>query len=316
MKKSASVSFETGPAPPRVHIAGFAIVATVLAIVAIWSGVDAWNLDNTGIRTTGRVVEHEGSGDASYPVFEFSDALGRSHAVRAAISAGNYPVGSEIPVIYPEDRPLTARIDDRIGLYFWTVFAGILCSVFLAGMWLIVKFRANFQAIFAARVGKLRVSRRGPSGTTTHTERSSSPLLTWIGRILGAGAVLWVVAAIWAGWQGFEFMRSGVTTQGVVVELVRIGRRHQVHVQFKDVDSELHRIVLPDKSNDYLVGDSIGLIYPNRYPRDVRVRSWSVFFGWSGYFTILAFVFILTRVAIRIQLTEIEKAGRSADPER
>lgn len=311
MRKSAQVSFETGPAPLRVHLVGFAVVASILATVAVWSGFHAWDLEKHGIRTTGTVVTNERAGDASYPVFEFSDTLGRNHTVRAAVRGGDYPVGSTIPVIYPEDRPLTARIDDRTRLYILTMIAGGLSGVFLIGIAVMLKFRAVVQGMFAARLGRLRVLRRGPDGTVTQTEYSSSPLLTWVGRIFGAGAVLMVAAAVWTGWQSYEFARMGVTAQGTVVDLARLGRSHEVQVQFSDADGTSHRTVLPDRSNDYLVGDAIALVYPVGHPRDVRLRSSSVFIGWPGYFTILAFVFLLIRIVMRIQLAEIEKARRS-----
>lgn len=311
MRKSAQVSFETGPAPPRVHLAGFAIVASILALVAVWSGFHAWDLNKHGIRTTGVVVASERAGDASYPVFEFSDTLGRDHTVRAAVSVGDYPVGSTISVIYPEDRPLKARIDDRIRLYTLTMIAGVVSGAFLIGIAVMLKLQPVVQRMFAARLGKLRVSRLGPNGKVTRKENSSSPLLTWVGRIFGAGAVLMATAAVWTGWQSYQFTRLGITAQGTVVDLARLGRIHEVQVEFSDVDGTSHRLVLPDRSNDYLVGDAIALVYPVGHPRDVRLRSLSVFIGLPGYFTILAFVFLLVRISMRIQLAEIEKAHRS-----
>ncbi|MDJ0750505.1 MAG: DUF3592 domain-containing protein [Woeseiaceae bacterium] len=311
MKKSAQVSFGTGPAPLRVQIAGFLIVASILATVALWTGVYAWKLDNNGIRTTGIVVESEKSGKASYPVFEFADSLGRTHTVRAAVSTSDYPVGSAVPVIYPGDRPLTARIDDKTHFYAATMITGILSGAFLLGAGLLFKFRATFRATFSKRLGKLRVSRAGPDGGKTQREYSSSPLLTWIARIFGAGAILLAGAAIWTGWQSYEFARSGVKAQGEVIKLIRLGRNHEVHVQFTDLESSSYRAVLPDRSNHYLVGDRIPLIYPTGYPRGVRLRSSSVYFSLPGYFTLLAFVFILVRTMTRIQLAEIEKARRS-----
>ncbi len=316
MKKSAQVSFGTGPAPLRVQIGGFLIVASILAIVALWTGVYAWKLDNNGIRTTGMVVDSERPSEASYPVFEFADSLGRTHTVRAAVSTGDYPVGSVIPVIYAGDRPLTARIDDKARIYAATIISGILSGAFLLGAGVLFRFRAAFRGMFAKRLGKLRVSRSGPDGRRTQSEYSSSPLLTWTGRIFGAGAVLLLGAAVWAGWQSYEFARSGVKAQGVVVELTRLGRNHEVRVQFKDLENISYRAVLPDRSNHYLVGDRIPLIYPAGDPRGVRLRSSSVFLGLPGYFTLLALVFILVRTMTRIQLAEIEKARRSATPER
>lgn len=316
MKKSAQLSLSTGPAPIRVQIAGLSFVALILAIVAIWNGVHAFKLDKDGIRTSGIVVGSEKSSESSYPVFEFADTFGRTHTVRAAVSSGNYLVGSTIPIIYPEDRPLTARVDDKTHLYALTLITGLMSGAFFLAVGALFKFRAAFQGIFAAKLGKLRVSRSGLGGKDTQQEYSSEPLLTWISRIFGTGAVLLACAAIWAGWQSYEFVRSGVETKGLVVELVRRGRNHEVHVQFEDSQGSSYRAGLPDRSNDYLVGDRIPLIYPMGNPRGIRLQSSSVLLGWPGYFTLLAFVFVLVTTMTRIQLAEIEKARRSAASEK
>ena len=313
MKKSAQLSFGTGPAPVRVQIAGFLIVASILGIVALWTGVYAWELDNRGIRTTGMVVDWEEPGEALYPVFEFVDSLGRTHTVRAAASSDDYAIGSAIPIVYPEDRPLAARIDDKTQLYAATVITGILSGAFMLGAGILSRFRATFRTEVSTRLGRLRVSRRGLDGRITHKEYSSIPLLTWVKRIFSAGAVLLVGAAVWTGWQSYEFAVSGVKAQGVVVELIRRGRNYDMQVRFKGPDNTLYRIVLPDRSNHYLDGDRIPLIYPAGHPRGVRLRSSSLFFSSPGYFTLLALVFIVVRTLARIQLAEIEKARRSAD---
>lgn len=310
MRKSVQLSFATGPAPIRVHIAGFLLVALILATVAIWSGINAWNLDKNGIRTIAKVVDVERSSEASAPVFEFTDSLDRYYTVRAGASTDDYPVGSSIPVIYPEGRPLKARVDDRIGLYLLTMITGLMSSAFLLAAGVLVRLRAKFQAKVAARLGKLRISLRGPSGRTTHKEYSSVPVLTWISRIFGAGAVILVGAAIWTGWQSYESASSGVKADGVVVELNRIGGSHRVHVQFEDSQGSLYRAALPDRSNDYLVGDWIPLIYPAGSPQGVQLRSSSMFLSRPGYFALLAFIFTLVTTATRIQLAEIEKARR------
>ena len=314
MRKSVQVSFETGPAPLRVQIAGFAIVALILAIVAIWNGFHTRELDKHGIRTNATVVANERAGDGSYPVFRFSDTLGRDHTVRAAASVGDYPVGSTIPVIYPEARPLKARVNDRIRLYTVTIITGTLSGAFLIGIAVMIRFRAIVQGMFATSLGKLRVSRRGTDGAVTKTEYSSSPLLTWVSRIFGAGAVLMVLAAAWTGWQSYESARTGVTARGTVVGLVRLGRRHELQVHFTDADGLSHRAVLPHLSNDYLIGDAIALIYPAGDPGEVRLRSLSASIGLPAYFTILAVLFFLVRFIARVQLAEIGSMRRPGIP--
>ncbi len=316
MKKSFQLSFATGPAPLRVQIAGLSLVALILATVAIWSGVFALNLYNDGIRTTAIVVDLERSGETSYPVLEFTDTLGRTRTVRADVSTGNHVVGSNIPIIYPEGRPLQARLDGKTYLYLVTVITGLMSGAFLLGVGVLLKFRAAFRTRFATKLGKLRVSSTGRGGKTSQKEYSSTPLLTWTSRIFGAGAVLLVGAVIWTGWQSFDFARSGVKAQGVVVELIRHGQSHEVQVQFKDSNGLSYRAVLPDRSNDYLDGDQIPLIYPVGDPRGVRLRSTTLFLAWPGYFALLAFVFTLITTMTRIQLTEIEKSSRSATLEQ
>jgi hypothetical protein len=311
MRKSAQISFESGPAPLRVHLAGFAIVASILAIVAIWSGIYTWELETRGIRTTGTVVANEGGDDASYPVFEFSDTQGRVHTVSAAVGGGDHQVGSSIPVIYPKDRPLRARVDDRYHLYATTAITGGLCVVFVIGIVILLQFRTVIEGTFETKLGTLRALRSGPNGKVTWSERSSLPLLTWVRRIFGIGAMLMVAAAFWTAWQKYEFARSAETTQGTVVGLARTGRSYEVQVLFSDAGNTSYLVVLPDRSNDYLVGDAISLVYPLGQPRDVRRRSLSVYIDLPVYLMTLAVVLLLVWISTRIQLAEIGRARRS-----
>ena len=309
MKRSASISFGTGPAPLRVQIAGFAIVALITGTIAVWTGLQSWKLDKTGIRTTGVVVETAPTENTFYPVFEFTDTMDRRHTVRARVSNSNYPVGSTVPVLYPEDRPLRAQIDSRGSLYFATIITGALCIAFLLGMFALARFRRVFQGIFASRVGKLRIARKRVDGKVTRKEYSSVPLLTWVSRISGVVILLLLVGVAWTAWNSYRFVSTAIEVEGIVVGLVLDGGSYKPQVDFASTNGTSHSVVLPDKSADYLAGHSITVLYPPGDPSSARLPKWHLLFGWTLYFGLLTLVFLAVRTMTRIQLSEITKAN-------
>lgn len=307
MKRSASISFGTGPAPPRVQLVGFGIVALITGTIAVWAGIDSWELERTGIRTTGVVVATVPAENSFYPVFEFTDTQERRHTVRARVSGNDFPVGSTVQLIYPEDRPLRARIYDRPKLYFVTIVTGILSAAFLFGMFVIVRFRSVFQGIFAARVGKLTVTRKRTDGTATHREYRSSPFLTWVSRISTVVIVLMLIGVGWTAWHGYQLASTGVEAQGTVTALAPYSGSYRLQVEFSDVGGTIHNVVLPDQTADYLVGYPITVIYPPGNPSGARLPKWAAIYGWTIYFGLLNLVFLAVRTMTRIQLREIAK---------
>ncbi|MFF7755939.1 DUF3592 domain-containing protein [Streptomyces sp. NPDC007971] len=75
-------------------------------------------LGRDGVRATGTVIRHdrETADDAGgcFPVVAFTDAAGRTRERRSAHSGTRrWPIGRQVPVLYPPGAPQTAVIDTR-----------------------------------------------------------------------------------------------------------------------------------------------------------------------------------------------------------
>lgn len=305
MRRSIQFSFETGPAPPGVQMIGLGLVAFVTGLFALWTGFRAYDLEHSGVQTTGTVVALEQSDDVVYPVFSFTDSNGREHTARAKVSNDDYAVGDELRVLYRPGKPLDARLDAWWSLYFAPVLLCILSMAFLIGAAVFAKFKPQLEAGIKARGGRLVTTRVNPDGSVVSSTRSSVPLLTWTSRIFGFAAVVAVGAAGWGSWNSYEFARDGVETRGIVTGLVRVGASHRPSFQFTDSMGETRLVESSQTSNDYLVGDALRIIYLPDDPQTARIKSATVFFSLPAYFGALGLLFALIALVTRMQLRSI-----------
>ena len=305
MKRSIQFQFESGPAPPKIHILGLSFVAIVTGIFALWTGYRAYDLQHHSAQTTGTVIELERSDEKIYPLFEFTDDEGRVHTVRANMSDDRFAVGESVDVVFRPDKPLAARINNWRSLYFFPTLLGILSIAFTIGTALFIRFRGFVENASKARSGELVMTRTRADGTVEQTVRSSVPLLTWIHRLFAAAALLAFAATGWAGWQSLNLAHVGIETSGVITELQRVGAKHRPTFQFTDASGVERVINSGNKTNDYLVGDSVPVIYYADKPEEAKIKKLSLFLSWPAYFGWLGFLFSWIWYATGYQLKAI-----------
>jgi len=91
-------------------------------LTLVFAAKEVWlqrTLRRDGVRVVGTVErferssgDSEGGGSSLYPIVAFADAGGNVHRCRGA-SSRKWPIGREVPVIYPSGAPGKARIDMR-----------------------------------------------------------------------------------------------------------------------------------------------------------------------------------------------------------
>jgi len=201
------LSFETGPASPRTNAIGMAFAASVLLILTVVVGKISYELDTTGLRTQGEVVQIIEAQDGSQrAVFQFMDAQGQIHRVRDSTQSSFklYDVGEKVPLVYSQDNPSDARKNNSAAIYFGPILLGAMSLLFYGGAALIWRFRSRFQKDYEARRGRTIITVVNADGSVTQTTHSSVPVFRWTGIFLaGLGITAWL-GALWLGLQGVD----------------------------------------------------------------------------------------------------------------
>ena len=315
MKRSIQFSFATGPASPRAQVIGLSLAAIITALIALWTGMGAHDLEQNGARAVGTVISLREGEEEVYPVFSFTDTEGRQHVIRANVSSNNYAVGDRLNIVYPPSTPLNASIDSFWSLYFFPVLFGILSVGLLTGAGLIAKYRHVFQADYIQRRGKLETVRQNPDGTTTRSTRSSLPLLKWTARIFGTISVLCFCAAGWTAWQSYSLTQNGVETRASVVRLVRTGSSHRPIFEFVDTSGETQVVESHLTTNNYLVGDALPVIYLPEEPQGARIYEILSLLGTPAYFCIVGTLCLLVTLIVRSQLRSLGTPLAKQEPQ-
>jgi hypothetical protein len=90
-------------------------------------------LNSNGIRTRGKVVHYEDSGEESRPVVEFEDLAGTTH--RVTLSGAEIRADKGVDIIYDRDNPTFASCASFS--YFWMfplIFLGLGSMTALLGV--------------------------------------------------------------------------------------------------------------------------------------------------------------------------------------
>lgn len=182
--------------------------ASVILVIAIYAARMSLELDATGERTQGEVIQIIESTDGMQrAVFRFADKQGQIHTVRdrSQSNFNKYKIGEKVPLVYNQENPSGAWKNTRFSLYLGPVVLGLMSLLFYAGAALVWRFRCHFQRDYEARRGRTIVTVVGGDGTVNQTTHSSVPVFRGTGIFL---AVLGVVA--WLG-------AVGLTVRDVVV---------------------------------------------------------------------------------------------------
>lgn len=141
--------------PPKPTAYALGLVGLLLLVSAALVAKSTYELEQTGIRTQGVVVQLERSGDSHYPVFKFRDVKGRVHTIRSNVSAKTYFKGDAVPILYDPDSPLDAEVDEFLMLYLMPGILGLLGILFLFGMFMVAIMLPFFEKAYEKqRVGR------------------------------------------------------------------------------------------------------------------------------------------------------------------
>lgn len=195
-----SLSFETGPASPRTTAIGMGFAASVILIATIYVARITYDLDITGQRAQGEVVEYAKTGqDMQSAVFQFVDSQGRIHRVYDSTQSSykKYEIGEKVLLVYKQDDPSGARKDSGAWLYIGPFLLGFMSVLFYAGAALVWRFQAHFQKDYEARRGRMIVTVVNNDGSFTQTTHSSVPVFRWTGIFLAGLGIVSMLGALW-----------------------------------------------------------------------------------------------------------------------
>jgi hypothetical protein len=143
----------------------FGIFLLCLAPLVLAAGIYPYHSTRvvlaTAVPCKGRIVQvdigHKKDDTVCTPIFEYRDASGQDHRVRANISTtdAEFAVGDAVPVLYSPQNPGDGRLNSFMFLWFWTVFGagfGGLCLInALVMLWIVPIFVHKFWPEAAAQ---------------------------------------------------------------------------------------------------------------------------------------------------------------------
>lgn len=177
-----------------VFLGSFCLAGPLLLLVSLGTALQRTVLVHSGLRADGIVIakrQMASSRDSYAPVFRFTASDGRAYEVSSDVYGreADFNFGEHVPVLYPQDRPQSARIDRFAQLWTSSLVFGVVgagFSVIPALVWVSWLRRRRIAS------GDLRGAERLADSTGWFTRWALGLLLAVGGLVLialGIGAI-------------------------------------------------------------------------------------------------------------------------------